>query len=246
VLNNPIRFNDPTGHVCSDPEDPTPTCENGGRGGTRVGNRIIRGGGTTDSDKDVEKDEPQVDVTEWLAIELDIQQDFISSYYSGICELDVFCKLGLHNMLFGNHQRYDIKRNMSGLAPGGTVVLCGNDGCRWVDYSAPGNIMYGYLSGIAGIPQNISWIAGGILESIDIGYVNPDYQESWFDNPGDKGAVDFGYQLAKDFPDGITVDQFASALNPEVLNTFQRPDGVPRMMPVPQTNSYPPGYFLNP
>lgn len=30
MLNNPIRFNDPTGHVCSDPEDPTPTCDGSG------------------------------------------------------------------------------------------------------------------------------------------------------------------------------------------------------------------------
>jgi hypothetical protein len=44
VLNNPIRFNDPTGHVCSDPEDPTPTCY--GSGTTRVGNRMIQGNGT--------------------------------------------------------------------------------------------------------------------------------------------------------------------------------------------------------
>jgi RHS repeat-associated protein len=43
VLNNPIRYNDPTGHVCSDPEDPTPTCY--GTGTTRVGNRMVRGNG---------------------------------------------------------------------------------------------------------------------------------------------------------------------------------------------------------
>jgi RHS repeat-associated protein len=30
VLGNPLRYNDPTGHVCSDPEDPTPTCETSG------------------------------------------------------------------------------------------------------------------------------------------------------------------------------------------------------------------------
>jgi len=30
VRNNPLRYNDPTGHMCSDPEDPTPTCEAGG------------------------------------------------------------------------------------------------------------------------------------------------------------------------------------------------------------------------
>jgi RHS repeat-associated protein len=30
VLRNPIRYNDPTGHVCSDPEDPSPSCESSG------------------------------------------------------------------------------------------------------------------------------------------------------------------------------------------------------------------------
>ncbi|HUN24411.1 MAG TPA: RHS repeat-associated core domain-containing protein, partial [Anaerolineales bacterium] len=29
VNNNPVRYNDPSGHMCSDPEDPTPECENG-------------------------------------------------------------------------------------------------------------------------------------------------------------------------------------------------------------------------
>jgi RHS repeat-associated protein len=43
VLNNPIRYNDPTGHVCTDPEDETPTCF--GSGTTRVGDRMIRGNG---------------------------------------------------------------------------------------------------------------------------------------------------------------------------------------------------------
>jgi hypothetical protein len=46
VLNNPIRFNDPTGHVCSDPEAAAANnlvCY--GTGTTRVGNRMIRGNG---------------------------------------------------------------------------------------------------------------------------------------------------------------------------------------------------------
>jgi RHS repeat-associated protein len=30
VNNSPINYNDPTGHVCSDPDDPTPSCEGGG------------------------------------------------------------------------------------------------------------------------------------------------------------------------------------------------------------------------
>jgi hypothetical protein len=33
VSNNPVRYNDPTGHMCSDPEDPTPTCDSGNHGG---------------------------------------------------------------------------------------------------------------------------------------------------------------------------------------------------------------------
>jgi len=43
VLNNPTRYVDPTGHVCSDPEDETPTCYGSSRVLTRVGNRMIRG-----------------------------------------------------------------------------------------------------------------------------------------------------------------------------------------------------------
>lgn len=41
VRNNPMRYTDPSGHVCTDPEDPTPTCY--GSGTTRVGNRMIQG-----------------------------------------------------------------------------------------------------------------------------------------------------------------------------------------------------------
>ena len=30
VRNNPVRYNDPTGHMCSDPEDPSPSCDGSG------------------------------------------------------------------------------------------------------------------------------------------------------------------------------------------------------------------------
>jgi hypothetical protein len=33
AMNNPIRYIDPTGHMCSDPEDPTSTCDSGNHGG---------------------------------------------------------------------------------------------------------------------------------------------------------------------------------------------------------------------
>ncbi len=40
VNNNPIRYNDPTGHMCSDPEDPTPECD----GANKVGEKSHGGG----------------------------------------------------------------------------------------------------------------------------------------------------------------------------------------------------------
>jgi hypothetical protein len=41
VLNNPIRFNDPTGHVCEDPEKEGALCF--GSGTTRVGDKMVHG-----------------------------------------------------------------------------------------------------------------------------------------------------------------------------------------------------------
>jgi RHS repeat-associated protein len=43
VKNNPVRFYDPTGHMCSDPEDPNPTCDGSYQTTTHVGNRVLRG-----------------------------------------------------------------------------------------------------------------------------------------------------------------------------------------------------------
>ncbi len=54
VLNNPVRFNDPSGHVCSDPEDPTPSCESDPlpspirSGGGTVSTRWAGGGNRND------------------------------------------------------------------------------------------------------------------------------------------------------------------------------------------------------
>ena len=47
MLNSPINFNDPSGHICSDPEDPTPACD----GASRIGERSLASGiGKTKSD----------------------------------------------------------------------------------------------------------------------------------------------------------------------------------------------------
>jgi hypothetical protein len=154
--------------------------------------------------------------------------------------------LVLHFQFFNNGKMYDIKTGMMELTSEQAVVLCGDDACQWVDYSAPGNIMYGCLSGLAGMPQNISWLAGGIRESLDNKSINWEYRESVFDRPEDKAAVDFGYQLARDNPDGLTIEKFKSALSVDVLNSLQPPTSYPSSVPLPQQSTYPPGYFLNP
>jgi hypothetical protein len=50
-MNSPINFNDPTGHMCSDPEDPNPTCEGSGHVQTRVGNTMVHGSGNSGGKK---------------------------------------------------------------------------------------------------------------------------------------------------------------------------------------------------
>ncbi len=55
VLNNPIRYNDPTGHMCSDPEDPTPSCDgSGGGGGGGDGGGGGNGGGNSEEEEEDE------------------------------------------------------------------------------------------------------------------------------------------------------------------------------------------------
>jgi|SaaInlV_200m_DNA_2_1039689.scaffolds.fasta_scaffold05267_3 hypothetical protein len=160
---------------------------------------------------------------------------------------------GSHLRLFGNYGLYDIKREMQ-IEIGNAIVLCGSDGCGWVDYSAPGNIMYGYLSAARGVPQWTSWLAGGGLETKDL-WAQEGFDSaleniqangsSWWDNPGDKAAVDFGYDLYDKYPDGMTVTNFKNELSVDVLDTFQSPPMLPETPPREQRNVYPPGKFLN-
>jgi hypothetical protein len=149
--------------------------------------------------------------------------------------------------MFGNSGIYNIKLNMQNLSnPGGAVVLCGGEGCKWVDYSAPGNIMYGYLSG-SRIEQGVSWAAAGMLEILDSIQQGTPYTgtlEAWGDNAGDKAAVDFGYALRDAYPNGVTPEEFEAALTMSQLNLFQAPSTVPSYAPEPHPNIYPPGYFL--
>ena len=258
MLNSPVNFNDPTGHMCSDPEDPTPSCD--GSGG-HLPNIPHPNPPLPDNSGGVGSEEDQTDVTEWLANELNTQLgDDDLANPMGECVTGGFeCTYGKigglygsHLNLFGNYGKYDIKRKMQGIR-NGSVVICGQEGCRWVDYSAPGNIMFGYLSAARGVEQGVSWLAGGALEIRDWatdgrknGLPYTGEFSSYGDNPGDKAAVDFGYSLYEQYPNGFELTDFQAALTTEVLATFQGPSVSPNIPALPQSNSYPGGYFLNP
>ncbi len=260
VLNNPIGYSDPTGHKeCPDQfscsgklpvpprkQDPAPAPGHTDDGTPK---------GKTHHNEDIElPNTTQTDVTEWLVNELNIQSDWLNSN-GYVCSNPYLLCLGddlgayyyTHLNLFNNSGRYNIKLPMLNII-GNAVILCGANGCRWVDYSAPGNIMFGYLSAERGIMQPVAWFAGGLRESMDTGFINPNYSDSFFDNPGDKAAVDFGWSLHRKYPNGLTVDQFQAELTPNVLNSFQDAPllegGFIRVGAGPQTNAYPPGIFL--
>src|SRR5690606_6307834 len=101
------------------------------------------------------------DVTEWLFAETDSiwkNDDFYSpeecSYGMslGACPSYQLGSLyGSHYRLFNNKGVYNIKIPMLREFPNGAIILCGSQGCRWVDYSTAGNIMFGILSARRGI-----------------------------------------------------------------------------------------------
>jgi RHS repeat-associated protein len=242
--NNPLRYTDPSGHGVD--------C---GIGMGCVAPYANSGGGSNNNNGS------QTDVTEWLVNELNIQTaDPNLANPMDDCVIGGFeCTYarlgglyGSHQDLFGNYGRYDIKRKMEDIQEG-AVVLCGQEGCVWVDYSAPGNIMYGYLSAARGVDQVVSWAAAGALEFKDWitegrndGLPYTGEFNSWFDTPGDKAAVDFGYALYEEYPNGLTLSEFQTALTAGTLSTFQAPGVIPSLAPMSQPNLYPPGYFLNP
>ncbi|MGD8456681.1 MAG: polymorphic toxin type 44 domain-containing protein [Anaerolineales bacterium] len=197
----------------------------------------------------------QTDVTEWLVEELKIQTpsmldeieqyNELSPYQEGAGLGYPWWLYGSHFNMFTDYGRYDIDKKMSEVKEG-AVALCGDHGCKWVDSSVPGNIMFGYLSAARGINQDLAWVAGGIVQIKSTGEINPDYIGSFFDNPKDKEAVDFGYSLYNECKGDLTIEKFKAALTMDKLNSFQEPPQIPGYPAIPQANTYPPGHFLYP
>lgn len=61
----------------------------------------------------------------------------------------------VYSHMFGKYWRYGPKNIKVAMLRdrGQGVTLCGNDGCRWVDYSTPGNILFGYAAEAAGMSE---------------------------------------------------------------------------------------------
>jgi hypothetical protein len=231
--NNPVNGSDPSGHctkasysnnVITDDEcEEKPLHEEGGGG------------------------EPQADVSEWLVGEMDIERSWLERNVD--CNWNQVCLYRTHFKLFGDYGKYDIKRIMLDYI-GPAVILCGGATCKWVDYSTPGNIMYGYLSASRGVPQSVSWLAAGILEYRNALRYDEPYTgtwNAWGDNPGDKSAVDFGYALYQEYSDNINLEDFQISLTEAILNTFQLPSVIPYKPAYRAPGSgYPVDFFLWP
>ena len=199
-----------------------------------------------------------MDVTPYLAAELRAGAAFFESYDQGFeksrkqlltAALAMRTKLyRSHLKFFGSMCKFDIKRTMRETL-GDAVVLSGGEGTRWVDYSAPGNILFGYLSAARGLDRKVCWAAGGLLESIDVGYVNRDYRKTWYDNPGDKAAVDFGWDLFDEVGTDVDLAGLQTRLKKVVLDQLQAPISAPIEPPMPYDGPlteypYPSGTFL--
>ena len=183
-----------------------------------------------------------VDMTPYLVLAVNHAVDFFRQYDNGFpaesvnplsAVLAMKTRLyATHLKFFGAFKRFDIKRKMAELHQG-AVVLSGVEQTGWVDYSAPGNILFGYVSAARGLDRKICWAAGGLLESLDMGRLNPEYREFWYDNPGDKAAVDFGWDLYMAQRGGLTLALVQEHLTTEVFNRLQAPMAIPDGSPAP-------------
>ena len=86
VLGNPIRYNnDPTGHMCSDPDDPTPSCDGSGTPPptTPLPTTPLPNPSSGDNDDDEEVNWP--DVVEDLGTEADrIRNDLAEQFWADV------------------------------------------------------------------------------------------------------------------------------------------------------------------
>jgi RHS repeat-associated protein len=156
--------------------------------------------------------------------------------------------------LEGGGKEWDIKIEIQQKLRDG-IVLCGEkNNCRWLDYSTPGNIHFGYVAGLAKIDYFAAALVGGLLEQKDLFdnnlpleplYCFQNALPGFCDNPADQAAVDFGYKLAVNYKNGISDQQLRQELQSNGMNNFQKPPSgfIPPYRAAPESNIYGPDYF---
>jgi RHS repeat-associated protein len=231
---NPINYSDPTGHK------KRPTKANGYN---------------------------KYDVTEFLALDLvatansQENQDLEALWKASENTANLYPHIGYVvssqvaavfgvNARFGSGKVKDIKLEMKRRI-GEAVTLCSTESCAWVDYSTPGNIVFGYSMAQIGIDALIYETAGGFLEMWDTrGGLRDDYDFAWWlegsmgDNPDDYAAVQFGIYLFMTYGTDLTYADLQEALV-YWLNRFQPPpdDFDEPFLARPGDNDYGAGYF---
>ncbi|MEW6085938.1 MAG: RHS repeat-associated core domain-containing protein [Chloroflexota bacterium] len=257
VFNRPLRYVDPSGNIPIDCWNDPSYCSNtttlptspyssnrpnlpgnGGGGGGSSGGRGGGGGGK------------QYDVTEFTVLEMQAMGEEIETL------LPLYTEEGgaqfIYGWMLGTFNPYGPKNIKVALNRklGDGVILCGsNDVCRWVDYSTPGNILFGYSAEAAGIPKGFYYWVGGLQQPVDDAFGPNPVNWGWCtisycDDPADFAAVQFGASLYTS-GDNITVQEFQSALTADILDTFQSPPPgfTQPFPPVSQENQYVPGDF---
>ncbi len=271
VEGNPVNLNDPSGHfpqiVLQTISQALPQYV-----GSSNNFNILSAINDCTSTSRAEKDHPQVDLTGYLALAMtkhgqDTRVKEIADLVTwGLPASLIVAGAGSIMLaaayikffnLEGPEKEWDIKRNMENLANGG-IVLCGKKtNCRWVDYSTAGNIHFGYIARLSKIDQLFAGIAGGVLEQIDsvvknrelklLNCISNNVKIVHCDDPGDQAAVDFGFELAKDYPAGITDEKLRVELDAHGFGSFQKPlTGFKEpFVALPEINQYGADHFNN-
>ncbi len=244
VGNNPINFSDPSGHArCSDWQDHA-SCRNkhwmqqnpgqnaGNLGNGSSGLTISSLGQITVSDVAAEITLPTV----VFGIDPNQKLDF-TGYLASVLtsrtrdprflamQIDLFG--GWFGLLEAEYPSggWDIKIKLTEFSEG--AGLCDNhDNCGYYDPSTLGNIQLGYIAGLLHMHKPAVDGAGGFVNTLDVWRDKKGATDGgcWnCDDSRDQAAVDFGYALSANYPNGITREALSEEIGKSTYTSSFEP-----------------------